>query len=192
MNDKKSKLNPKAEELPQVVLEVGDISDITQALEHMDSEFSGKGVVYIDKKVCLRCTQLVGELGKKDFGCGIDTGNTNCPAARMMIMEGIDIEGVVDDYVDAIRNLDLEAAAAILTSVQERPEAIVTDFGKEVCDRMGLNILEVEDVEDTDDEDDDESDEDDDGADDEDDEDSDATDTDEEEDDEEDDTDEDE
>lgn len=113
-------------------------------LEYLDSEHEGKGVVYIDKKGCLRCTQLVGELGKKDYGCGSDTGNTNCPAARMQIMEGLDVESLVDDYIEAIRNLDLEGAAAILSSVKERPEPIVSDFSKELCDRMGTEIVDEE------------------------------------------------
>jgi hypothetical protein len=110
--------------------------------EHIDSEFQQLGVVYIDRRGCLRCTHVVGELGKKTYKCTYENGNTNCPAARFQIIIGMDIEQAMTDVIESIQKSDIESVLQILSDVKGKDPAVVQDFMREFCGQLGVELEE--------------------------------------------------
>ena len=112
--------------------------------EHIDSEFQQLGVVYIDRRGCLRCTHVVGELGKKTYKCTYENGNTNCPAARFQIIIGMDVEQAMTDVIESIQKSDIESVLQILNDVKGKDAAVVQDFMREFCTNLGVELEEEE------------------------------------------------
>jgi len=78
----------------------------------------GKQAIFLDKKVCLICTHLVGELGKKTKSCTAKKGNTRCPAQFIQISVGVDVDSFVDSAFQAIQNRDTASLIAVLQEAE--------------------------------------------------------------------------
>jgi hypothetical protein len=87
----------------------------------------GKSVMFVDKKVCLICTHLVGaELGKKTKSCTAKKGNTKCPAQYYTIEIGFDVNQILSDFYNALAVGDVAQMMKILAEAQTNPKVEAT------------------------------------------------------------------
>jgi hypothetical protein len=92
-----------------------------------------KTVINLDKKVCLICTHLVGELGRKTKSCTAKKGNTKCPAQFFSIGVGVDTDTVLDNMYTAIQTKDIDTLQNLLDEARSNPkvvDAIFTDLSE--------------------------------------------------------------
>jgi len=99
------------------------------------SQGTEKVEVNLYKKICLKCTRLVGELGKKSYACSAKKGNTNCPAQYVTIKVGVDTQTYVDAFYTAIENNDPEALAQAIEEarkIEGLAESLLADLSNRV------------------------------------------------------------
>ena len=90
-----------------------------------------KQTIFLDKKVCLICTHLVGELGRKTKTCTAKKGNTRCPAQFFQLEVGVDTEQAIQDFYLALQDGNIESILVALTAAQSNPKissAVIRDL----------------------------------------------------------------
>jgi len=85
---------------------------------------------------CIRCTHLVGPLGKKAGDCM--EGNPNCPAHDVQLGVGVS-PNLVPEYVRALSEGDLPCLGSINAKLEDAHPIAVREFLKEVRSETALS-----------------------------------------------------
>lgn len=100
-----------------------------------------KQVIFIDKKICLICTHLVGvELGKKKKACTAKNGNTKCPAQFYRVEVGIDTDAVLADFYTALQSGNIDGIISTLTDAKSNPK-ISDTLMQDLQDRLFESVV---------------------------------------------------
>ena len=105
---------------------------------------SEKLPIYLDKKACLICTHLVGELGRKTKSCTAKKGNTRCPAQFYSILVGVDVDAYIEETYAAIQNKDVDRLISVLSEAKTI-EGVTDIIFQELGDRI-FEVVSVQEV----------------------------------------------
>jgi hypothetical protein len=103
----------------------------------MSNKDQQRQTLFLDKKVCLICTHLVGELGKKTKSCTAKKGNTKCPAQWYQLEVGVDTEQAIEDFYGAVQSGKTEEIIAALMAIQTNEkisQAVISDLKERLFD----------------------------------------------------------